>query len=126
MRCTCHTAAMTRLGHAGNLKYIPSFSLLPFSTVPFELPTSVTVHLLPSQCSSACLSETALSLMWKSLARVRPTVSRSPLFESVVPRHGPLTASSDSTADSEGFPLCNGGKAFACELYSTFMYICDA
>ena len=112
MRCPCHTAAMMRLGHA-DLKYVPSFSFLPFSTVPFELPTSVTVHLLPSQCSSACLSETALSLMWKSLARVRPTVSRSPLFERVVPRHGPLTASSDSTADSAGSPLCEGGKAAA-------------
>ena len=43
--------------------FTPSLSFLPFSTVPLELPTSVTVHLSPSHRSSACFSETAASLM---------------------------------------------------------------
>ena len=91
---------------ARNGAFIPSSSFLPLSTVPFELPTSVTVHLLPSQESSACFSDTALSLMWMSLARVRPTVSRFPAFESVVPSHGPLTTSRERTAGSADPSFC--------------------
>ena len=41
---------------------------------------------------------------------MRPTVSRSPLFERVVPMHGPLTASRVSAAGSVKSSLCGGGN----------------
>lgn len=106
--CSCEQFLSCKVAAdaARNGAFIPSSSFLPLSTVPFELPTSVTVHLLPSQESSACFSDTALSLMWMSLARVRPTVSRFPAFESLVPSHGPLTASRERTAGSAGPFFC--------------------
>ena len=74
---------------------------MPFRRVPFELPLSCSAQYLPSQNSSACFSDTALSFIQTLLALVLPTVSFStPGLQNSVPWLGPAVTLSLSSSGS--------------------------
>ena len=85
---------------------------MPFRRVPLELPLSCSAQHLPSQNTSACFSDTALSLIQTLLALVLPTVSFStPGLQNSVPVLGPavtlsLSSSGNVSSSSAWYVPC--------------------